>query len=138
MRPQTRPARSSVPTRSNSSPIRTSGRSVGLKDAALLTLDIQLESLRAGWTLKDASAYNVAFHDGRPIFIDSLSFERYEDEGHPWIAYRQFCEHFLAPLAVQAWRDVRLSRLLRADPDGVPLDLATSLLSWRWRWTSAC
>ncbi len=103
-----------------------------LKDAALLTLDVQLEALRAGWTLRDASAYNVQFRDARPILIDSLSFEPLED-GAPWVAYRQFCEHFLAPLALMARRDIRLSALLRANPDGVPLDLAASLLPWRSR-----
>jgi hypothetical protein len=49
------------------------------------------------------------------------------------VAYRQFCEHFLAPLAVMALRDIRLGRLLRADPDGIPLDLAKSLVPWRTR-----
>ncbi len=101
-----------------------------LSDAAVLTLDVQLEALALGWTLKDASAYNVQFRNARPIMIDSLSFEPYED-GHPWVAYRQFCEHFLAPLALVAHRDVRLMRLLRADPDGIPLDLAARLLPWR-------
>ena len=85
-----------------------------------------------GWQLKDASAYNVQFRDARPILIDSLSFEPL-DEGAPWVAYRQFCEHFLAPLALIARRDVRLASLLRADPDGVPLDLASGLLPWRTR-----
>jgi SAM-dependent methyltransferase len=103
-----------------------------LRDAALLTLDIQLEALDAGWTLRDASAYNIQFRDGRPVLIDLLSLEPHS-EGSPWVAYRQFCEHFLAPLALMARRDVRLSRLLRADPDGVPLDLATQLLPWRSR-----
>ncbi|HET7026941.1 MAG TPA: class I SAM-dependent methyltransferase [Candidatus Limnocylindrales bacterium] len=103
-----------------------------LQDAALLTLDVELEALAAGWTLKDASAYNVQFRHGRPIIIDSLSFEPLED-GAPWVAYRQFCEHFLAPLALMARRDIRLSRLLRADPDGVPLDLAATLLPARTR-----
>ena len=103
-----------------------------LRDAALLTLDAQLDALAAGWQLKDASAYNVQFRDTRPILIDSLSFEPHED-GTPWVAYRQFCEHFLAPLALIAKRDVRLAGLLRADPDGVPLDLASNLLPWRTR-----
>ena len=103
-----------------------------LKDAALLTLDIQLDAMRAGQTLRDASAYNVQFRGGRPTFIDSLSFEPYE-VGRPWIAYRQFCEQFLAPLALMATRDVRLGRLLRADPDGVPLDMTSRLLPWRTR-----
>jgi ribosomal protein L11 methylase PrmA len=98
-----------------------------LKDAALLTLDVQLQAMDAGWSLRDASAYNVQFRAGRPVLIDLLSFEPLED-GAPWVAYRQFCEHFLAPLALMARRDIRLSRLLRADPDGVPLDLAVRLL----------
>jgi len=83
-------------------------------------------------SLRDASAYNVQFRRGSPILIDSLSFEPLP-EGTPWIAYRQFCEHFLAPLALMARRDIRLSRLLRADPDGVPLDLASTLLPARTR-----
>jgi ribosomal protein L11 methylase PrmA len=103
-----------------------------LRDAALLTLDVQLEALDSGFTLKDASAYNVQYRDARPILIDSLSFEPYE-EGRPWVAYRQFCEHFLAPLALAAHRDIRLLSLLRADPDGIPLDLASSLLPRRTR-----
>lgn len=103
-----------------------------LRDAALLTLDTELQALAAGWTLRDASAYNVQFRDGRPVLIDSLSFEPLE-EGAPWVAYRQFCEHFLAPLALIARRDVRLVGLLRADPDGIPLDLASRLLPVRTR-----
>ncbi len=103
-----------------------------LQDAALLTLDAELEALAAGWTLKDASAYNVQFRDARPVLIDSLSFEPLED-GAPWVAYRQFCEHFLAPLVVMSRRDIRLSALLRADPDGIPLDLAKGLVPWRTR-----
>ena len=103
-----------------------------LRDAALLTLDIQLEALDAGWTLRDASAYNIQFRAGRPVLIDLLSLEPLEP-GQPWVAYRQFCEQFLAPLALMARRDIRLSRLLRADPDGVPLDLAARLLPTRSR-----
>ncbi len=98
-----------------------------LKEAALLTLKIQRRALEAGMSLKDASASNVQFLNGKPIFIDSLSFERYS-EGRPWIAYRQFCQQFLAPLALMSRRDVRLGRLLQIDPAGVPLDLADSLL----------
>ncbi|MGH9176636.1 MAG: class I SAM-dependent methyltransferase, partial [Vicinamibacterales bacterium] len=71
-------------------------------------------------------AYNVQF-DPEPTFIDTLSFERYrEREG--WVAYRQFCQHFLAPLALMRYCDVRLGQLFRVFIDGVPLDLASSLL----------
>ncbi len=101
-----------------------------LKDAAQLTLQIQECALRFGMILKDASAYNVQFVDGRPIFIDTLSFERYEN-GNPWNAYRQFCEHFFAPLALMSATDIRLNQLLRIFIDGVPLDLASKLLPLR-------
>ena len=103
-----------------------------LKDAALLTLRIAKAAIRYGMTLKDASAYNVQFRDGKPILIDTLSFDTYL-EGEPWIAYRQFCQHFLAPLALMAHTDVRLSQLMRTYIDGVPLSLAARLLPIRTR-----
>ena len=103
-----------------------------LKEAALLTLHIQKRALDFGMGLKDASAYNIQFIEGRPILIDTLSFASYT-EGEPWIAYRQFCQHFLAPLALMAYRDVRLGQLLRIHIDGVPLDLASQLLPLRSR-----
>ena len=103
-----------------------------VKDAALATLRIQSLALKKGLSLKDASAYNIQFHRGGPLLIDSLSFEAYS-EGRPWVAYRQFCQHFLAPLALMAWRDVRLGDLLRSNIDGIPLDLASGLLPWRTR-----
>ena len=104
-----------------------------LKDAALATLSIQKRALKFGMSLKDASAYNIQFFRGRPVLIDTLSFETYQ-EGEPWVAYRQFCQHFLAPLALMACRDVRLSQLLRVFIDGIPLDLASKLLPIRTRW----
>ena len=103
-----------------------------LKDAALATLRIQRLALKKGLTLKDATAFNIQFHQGRPVLIDSLSFTRYR-EGEPWVAYRQFCQHFLAPLALMAYRDIRLGSLLRTNIDGIPLDLASRLLPWRTR-----
>jgi ribosomal protein L11 methylase PrmA len=98
-----------------------------LKDAALLTLDIQKKALDRGMSLKDASAYNAQVFNGRQVLIDILSFEEYV-EGSPWVAYKQFCEHFLAPLALMSRKDERLSQLLRVHLDGIPLDLASSLL----------
>jgi len=101
-----------------------------LKDAALLTLEIQKKALEFGMTLKDCSNYNVQFKGGKPVFIDTLSFERYM-EGRPWVAYRQFCQHFLAPLALMHYKDILLNQLLRNHLDGIPLDLASTLLPWR-------
>ena len=103
-----------------------------LKDAALTTLEIQKRALEYGMSLKDCSAYNVQFRECKPTLIDTLSFETYR-EGEPWTAYRQFCQHFLAPLALMSHKDVRLNQLLRVYIDGIPLDLASSLLPTRTR-----
>lgn len=101
-----------------------------LKDAAILTLDLASLALERGLSLKDASAYNVQFRGGAPVFIDTLSFEPYT-EGAPWVAYQQFCRHFLAPLALMSKVDPALGRLSRDHIDGVPLKLASKLLPWR-------
>jgi hypothetical protein len=101
-----------------------------LRDAALLTLDLQERALARGLTLRDASAYNVQFVAGRPVFIDTLSFEPREP-GAPWAGYRQFCEHFLVPLALMSRMDVRLAALLRSHLEGIPLDLGSRMLPRR-------
>lgn len=98
-----------------------------LKDAALLTLEVAKTALEHDMILKDASAYNIQFLDGHPTLIDTLSFDVYRS-GMPWDGYRQFCQHFLAPLALAAKVDIRLTQLLRVYIDGIPLDLASSLL----------
>lgn len=103
-----------------------------LKDASLLTLNIQKLALKYGLILKDASAYNVQFVGSNPVFIDSLSFEVYT-EGGAWKAYGQFCRHFLAPLALMVYKDVSLNKLLIAHLDGIPLPLAAKLLPWKTR-----
>ncbi|MBI4836227.1 MAG: SAM-dependent methyltransferase [Candidatus Abawacabacteria bacterium] len=104
-----------------------------LKDAALLTLSIQKDALEHGMTLKDASSYNIQFLQGAPILIDTLSFESYQ-EGHPWQAYRQFCQHFLAPLALMHYSNIHAGRLSAIWLDGIPLEVAASFLPWKTKW----
>ena len=103
-----------------------------LRAAALLTLEIQNLAMDHGMSMKDSSAYNIQFIRGKPVLIDTLSFEMYQ-EGDPWTAYRQFCQHFLAPLALICYLDPRLQQLLKIHLDGIPLDLASQLLPWRTR-----
>ena len=69
-----------------------------LRDAALVTLDIATRSWDAGFHLRDASAFNIVFHRGRPVLVDLGSFR----PGHTgyFLAYGQFCDHFLNPLAL--------------------------------------
>jgi hypothetical protein len=90
-------------------------------------------ALDYGMILKDASAYNLQFVGGSWQLIDTLSFEVYK-EGEPWIAYKQFCQHFLAPLALMAFRDPRLNLMSRLFIDGIPLDIAAKLLPSRTKW----
>lgn len=101
-----------------------------LKQAALTTLQIQKRALKYDMSLKDCSAYNIQFLKGKPILIDTLSFEKY-NEGKPWVGYRQFCQHFLAPLALMGYKDLRAGILSRVFLDGIPLDLTSSLLPYR-------
>jgi hypothetical protein len=102
----------------------------GYRDAALVVLRIQEIALEYGMTLKDASAYNIQFVNGSPVLIDTLSFETYR-EGSPWEAYGQFCRHFLAPLLMMTYVDVRLGRLMQNYIDGIPLDMANTILRRR-------
>ena len=98
-----------------------------LKDVALAALKIQKTALKFSMSLKDCSAYNFQFINLKPVLIDTLSFEKYK-LGSPWIAYKQFCQHFLAPLVLAYYKDIRLNNLLKHYLDGIPLDLASKLL----------
>ena len=98
-----------------------------LKDSALLTLEIMKEALEEGMVLKDASAYNVQFIGAKPIFIDILSLESRKDES-PWTAYKQFCTHFLAPLALSSHVSPECGCMSRLWIDGIPLHLASKFL----------
>ncbi len=98
-----------------------------LKDAALLTLSIMEISIEHGMILKDASPFNISFTPYGPVFIDTTSFEKYDGK-KPWQAYRQFCENFLAPLALVHYKGLQMLSLIRAFPDGIPLATCSSLL----------
>jgi hypothetical protein len=97
------------------------------KEAALLTLKIQKYSLEHGFSLKDASAFNVTFHNGQAIFIDTLSFDFYK-ENEPWRAYKQFITHFLAPLLLAHYHGAKSLKMMANFIDGIPLKLLTSML----------
>ena len=97
-----------------------------LKDAALLTLRVQALALKHGMTLKDGTPFNVQFIGHAPIFIDTLSFESFR--GRPWAGYRQFCETFLAPLALAAECTPDFIKYLRVDINGFDLPAVVRLL----------
>jgi ribosomal protein L11 methylase PrmA len=98
-----------------------------LKDAALLTLAILEEAIEHGMLLKDATPYNIQFVHGKPIFIDTLSFEKY-DEKKPWVAYYQFCETFLYPLLIAHYGVQEVHKTFTVYPDGIASNHAVKLL----------
>ncbi|MBK8349303.1 MAG: hypothetical protein IPL08_17450 [Saprospiraceae bacterium] len=97
-----------------------------IKDAALLTLKIQNIALKYNMPLKDASIYNIQFYKGKPIFIDTTSFEFFEAK--PWKAYYQFCKHFLYPLWSMYYVSPKLNGLYVTNLDGLAPNLTNSLL----------
>ena len=101
-----------------------------LKDAALLTLQVQKEALQHGMCLKDATPFNIQWLNGKAVFIDTLSFEKYKD-GEPWAAYKQFCENFLAPLLLMRHKSSDLNKLLVSFPSGISIPLTASLLPFK-------
>jgi len=101
-----------------------------LKAAALLHLDIQLTALDHTVTLSDASAYNIQFIGATPVFIDHLSFRRYE-QGEMWAGHRQFCEQFLIPLLLRSLFGIPHNAWYRGNLEGISVTEFSQLLTWR-------
>lgn len=97
-----------------------------LRDAAKLHLELLLDALGEGISMKDGSAYNVQWWGTRPVFIDVSSFTKADDA--PWPGYRQFCETFLNPLFLQALRGVDFQPWLRGRLEGIPVSDMRRLL----------
>jgi ribosomal protein L11 methylase PrmA len=105
------------------------------KHAALHTLKLQKYALSKGFILKDASAYNVTFHKGKPIFIDTLSFDFYE-EGTPWRAYKQFITHFFGPLVLAKYHGTEIFKMMQTHIDGIPVKLIAAMLPQKTKLSS--
>lgn len=101
-----------------------------LKDAALLVLSIMKECVHHGFILKDATPFNVQFHNGNAVWIDTLSFDVY-DATKPWVAYRQFCECFLFPLYLGHYLKTDIHKTLSTYLEGIPASLTSKLLPMR-------
>ena len=101
-----------------------------LRDAALLQLELLERAVPRGLILKDATPYNVQWRGPRPVFVDVGSFERLR-EGEAWTGYRQFCQLFLYPLLLYAWKGVRFQPWLRGSLEGIAPGELRALLSAR-------
>lgn len=89
-----------------------------LKEAALHHLNFQIYLLNLDVVLRDASAYNIQFLNGRPVFIDILSLKKYE-EGEYWNGYKKFCENFLNPLLLGSLKGIRHNEWFKGSLEGV-------------------
>jgi ribosomal protein L11 methylase PrmA len=98
-----------------------------LQDAAALHIDLLLDALGEGMTMKDGYAYNLQFQGAAPTFIDIGSFEHYR--GGPWPGYRQFCQTFLFPLMLQAHKNFSFRPLLRGQVNGIEPKQMRGLMS---------
>jgi hypothetical protein len=103
-----------------------------LKDAASLQLHLVERAISNKFTLKDASPYNIQFVDRKPVFIDIPSFEPLK-QGEPWAGYRQFCEMFLFPLLMQAYKKCNFQPFMRAAINGIDVQTAAALFGFRDR-----
>lgn len=101
-----------------------------LRDAALLHLDVLSAALDEDFILKDGRADNVQWQGTRPVFIDVGSFERWQD-GRPWAGYRQFCQTFLYPLMLQAYKQISFHPWLRGRLEGISPQECRRMMSLR-------
>ena len=107
-----------------------------LKAAALLHLDMHLAAIDLGFTLCDATAYNIQFEGVTPRFIDHLSLVPYQ-EGQLWEGHKQFCMQFLNPLLLWNILGVEPNAWYRGNLEGIPVEHMAKLLPFRkkWSWT---
>ena len=101
-----------------------------LRDAALLQLNLVESAILEGMTLKDSTPYNIQFLEGRPVFIDIPSFETLPP-GAPWSAYRQFCEMYLFPLMLQAYKGIHFQPMMRSSIEGIGVQAMSRLFGFR-------
>ena len=100
-----------------------------LQAAAELTLRLAESGLRAGYTLKDATPYNVMFHGARPVFLDVLSFTERNSLEPVWRPYAQFLRTFVYPLLAVRYFGISLEELLLANRDGIEPERLSRLAS---------
>lgn len=98
-----------------------------LKDAALLTLEIQEKLLSEGFSLKDASVFNVQFVNSQPIFIDLGSIVDSSEEIF-WSGYKQFIEMFLNPLTISSSLQINFQDFYKYTTRGINSETTWKML----------
>ena len=102
--------------------------------AAILQLRVHLEALKDGFTLSDATAYNIQFVGVQPRFIDHLSIQPYQ-EGEAWIGHYQFVSQFLGPLVMWSHVGVAPNHWMRGHLEGIAPEDLTKMLPWTAKWS---
>ncbi len=78
-----------------------------LKEAALITLTVNIVARKYGYQTKDSHGFNVLFQYGNPVFVDLGSLVKINNDfnvSNPgWWAYGEFMRFFYAPLKI--WSD---------------------------------
>ncbi|MBN2473987.1 MAG: class I SAM-dependent methyltransferase [Pirellulales bacterium] len=104
-----------------------------LADAGVHTIDLQLQLLESGYSLKDATAYNVQFVHGRPVFIDLGSIEQ-PQRLDIWFALGQFTQMFTLPLLLCRHYGWDPRSYFLANLGGRTVQQALRGLGWFGRW----
>lgn len=99
-----------------------------LKSAALFHLDFQLYLLNKNVKLIDSSAYNIQFINHKPVFIDVLSLEKYQ-EGEYWMGHSQFLQQFLNPLLLRSIKGIHFNDWYKGNLDGIKTSDINDILS---------
>ena len=100
-----------------------------LAECAKLQIRLQLELINKGYSLKDATAFNLQFSGCRPVFIDIPSIERLEVRD-VWIAYGQFCQMFLFPLLLKYYKHIGMKNIFLAGINGISVEEVYSIFGF--------
>lgn len=107
-----------------------------LADAGRLTLRLQAELIQLGLALKDATAYNIQFVRGRPVFIDLTSIEK-PARLDLWFALGQFNRMFLYPLLLVKHAGWDLRSYFLSNLDGRSTLQVGQAFPFHQRWSPA-
>ena len=99
----------------------------GHEQTYILTLSLQRRLIERGFSLKDATAYNLQFESGRPVFIDLGSIERPARQDL-WPALGQFGPMFTFPLMLKVHHGHDLRTIFLSNLAGVGLETAAQAL----------
>ena len=103
-----------------------------LAEAGIHTLRLQLRLLEHGYSLKDASAYNIQFITGQPVFIDVSSIVR-PVRLDLWYALGQFGQMFTFPLLLRRYYGWDFPAYFLASINGRSIEQVAETLGWLGR-----